>query len=211
MPLPACADLQTPALRQAILELGQAWAAESGRPRIPDATLLQWDRLLDAWIEDRALPLLIRKARGDRGATQRSAGGRPVVPVDNSPAQWAFAIAYDGICPKPTEIAGMLQAGEIPIAMALSRGEQATAVYRGLRGRCPSTNDAGWKLAHLEDVALRGRGALAGYADGLLEGHFRRLMSPRNMFVVPLGWAGLAEVPEFIEGFRAGGGVAAAT
>ena len=206
MPLPACAATQSPAMRAAIFELGRAWAADPARPFIEQGTLRRWDELLDAWLADRSLPLLVRKARGDRGARQRSSTGRLVVAVDNSPAQWAFAVAFDRLCPTPGEIDGMLRDGRIPVAMAFTREERVGAIYQGLRGACPSTNGAGWKLAHLEDVALGGRGGLSTYGDAALEAHFRRLMSPRNMFVVPLDWAGLAEVTDFVAGFRAGGG-----
>jgi hypothetical protein len=168
------------------------------------AIMRNWERLLDAWIADESLPLLIRKFRQNRGSMVRTAFGRSVVPTDNSPAQWAFAVAYQGECPKISDVASLLTDGRIPIAMALSSGaEKNGAVYRGLRGRCPGTAEAGWKLAHITPVGLRGRGALDGYGREALERHFRLLMSPANMLVLPAAWAGLAEVNEFLAGFRA--------
>ena len=210
MTLPRCTAEGSPTIRQALYDLGLGWAADPARPVLTARIVRTWDRLLDAWIADESLPLLIRKFRHNRGSMIRTAFGRTVVPTDNSPAQWAFAVAYQGECPKLSDVATLLRNGRIPIAMALSSGaEKNGAVYRGLRGRCPGTAEAGWKLAHITPVGLRGRGPLDGYGREALEQHFRLLMSPANMFVVPAAWAGLSEVDEFLAGFRAATAVGA--
>ena len=204
MALPRCTAEGSPKIRQALYELGLGWAVDPARPVLRTATLRKWEQLIDAWIADQALPLLIRKFRRNRGSIVRTQFGRSVVPTDNSPAQWAFAVAYQGECPLISDVPQLLSNGRIPIAMALSSGvEKDSAIYGGLRGRCPGTADAGWKLAHIAPVGLRGRGPLDGYSREALERHFRLLMSPANMFVVPATWAGLSEVDEFLAGFRA--------
>lgn len=201
--MPLCAVDASPEIRNALFDLGRRWAVDPTQPSIKEATLRKWDELLEVWISSRELPLLVRKARQNRGTAIRTASGRIVIPTDNSPAQWAFAVAYDGICPRISEVLDLLGSGGIPIAMALSAGaERDGATYRGLRGRCPGTAEGGWKLAHIEPVALGGRGPLSEYDRPILERHFRLLMSPRNMLVVPAAWSGLAEVDDFLEGFR---------
>ena len=203
MPLPICSVEASPEIRRALQDLGRRWATDSSRPIIAEPTILAWRQLIDDWIDDERLPLLVRKFRQNRGSLIASGFGRQLVPTDNSPAQWAFAIAYDGICPAVADVAEWLSAGRVPVAMALSAGgEKDRAVFRGLRGRCPGTADGDWKLAHIEPVGLGGRGSLDSYSRSALERHFRLLMSPSNMFVVPAAWAGLAEVNEFIAGFR---------
>lgn len=203
MPLPACAPDLSPAIREGLLQLGRNWAADPDRPRIPQRTLDEWAALLEAWIARFDLPLLVRKHRQNRGSLIESVTGRRLVPADNSPAQWAFAVAHDGYCPSLDEVPDLLTTGRLPVAMALGGGsEKASAVFRGLLGRCPNTGAAGWKLAHLESVGLGGRGEIAGYGPEAIERHFRLFLSPSNMFVVPAEWGGLAEVDEFLKGFR---------
>lgn len=205
MPLPICAPEASPAIRESLRQLGRTWAADPARPRIAPTTLEAWSALLDAWIARDDLPLLVRKHRQNRGSLVESGFGRFLVPADNSPAQWAFAVAYDSYCPAVDQIAHLLDTGRIPMAMALGAGaEKESALFRGLLGRCPNTGNAGWKLAHLDPVGLGGCGSLSTYSRQAVEHHFRLFLSPGNMFVVPGEWAGLAEVDEFLEGFCEG-------
>jgi len=122
--------------------------------------------------------------------------GRALVPCDNTPAHWSFCLALRGNSPSPDQIAKDLEEDQIPVAMAFHKQERATAKYRGTRNRSENLNALGWKLAHIARVALRGRGPLESRPLASLEDHFVRFMSPRNMFVVPLPWAGLAETEE---------------
>jgi hypothetical protein len=202
MSFPICSPESSAGLAEALFALGQRWAGDKRRPRIEPDTLDAWDRLIDTWTADQSLPLLVRKARNNRGSVIAGKTGRALVPTDNSPAQWAFAIAHDGECPRRRDLTSLLSGGQLPIAMALSGLEKGTATYRGIRGKCPGTSDAGWKLAHIQPVALGGRGTIAEHDPVAIERHFRPFMSPRNMLVVPSGWAGLAEVPEFVRGFQ---------
>lgn len=55
-----------------------------------------------------------------------------------------------------------------------------------------------WKVAHIDAVGLGNR-ALVDIGESTLRQHFRKLMTPSNMFVVPLKYAGLAELPEFCQ------------
>lgn len=188
-------------MRQAIFDLGAQWAINPRRPRIAEQTVRAWTQLIADWVEDTRLPLLVRKAQADRGARITGPEGRTLVPTDNSPAQWAFAFAYSGRCPQVNEVISLLEHGEIPVAMALRTNERERAVYKGVRGRCLGTSDNGWKLAHIEGVALGGRGRIETYALPVIAAHFARFMSPDNMLVVPAEFSGLTEVPAFIEGY----------
>ena len=57
----------------------------------------------------------------------------------------------------------------------------------------------GWKVAHIDGVGLGNRTTVAELSESTLREHFRKLMRPSNMFVIPLKYAGLAELPEFCE------------
>jgi hypothetical protein len=139
--------------------------------------------------------------QNNRGACVVGAGGRKLVPTDNSPAQWAFAFAHSGQCPRLDEVISLLERGELPVAMILKTNEREHAVYKGIRGNCLGTSDNGWKLAHIQDVALGGRGVIETYPASKIEEHFTRFMSPKNMLVVPAEFSGLAEVRAFLEGY----------
>jgi hypothetical protein len=161
--------------------------------------IAHWDALIARWADDRSLPLFVRKHAGNRGAVVVHESGRTIVPVDNSPAQWAFALAVRGDMPSLEWIHEQLAADTIPIAVALKAGERASARYRCTLNRCPSPSASGWKVAHITSVGLISRLALAHLPEDRLRDHFVRLMSPRSMFVVPRAYAGLGELPEFCE------------
>ena len=123
------------------------------------------------------------------------------MPVDNSPAQWAYALACRGVTYSLDEIRRLLAADAVPVAMIFTREERAGAHYRRALGKS-GTAEAGWKLGHIDGVGLRTADALTTLPIAALETHHHRLLSPRNLFLMPLAWAGLAELPEVTSAIR---------
>ncbi|MFP6634026.1 MAG: hypothetical protein VCD16_15445 [Planctomycetota bacterium] len=121
--------------------------------------------------------------------------------VDNSPPQWAYALALNRICPTLEEISTLQERDQVPVAMVLKKSEKKAATYRCAGGR-DTMNSSGWKLCHIEPVGLGRRGETAELPLDEIEDHFRKLMSPRNMFVVPKNRSGLGELPEMSEAVR---------
>lgn len=201
MSFPQCQPSDFTVMQQAVFDLGVRWANDPARPRISQEALSAWTRLITDWVENSNLPLLVRKAQNNRGKCIIGAEGRTLIPTDNSPAQWAFAFAHTGQCPRLDQIVSMLEHGELPVAMILKTNERERATYKGVRGSCLGTSANGWKLAHVEGVALGGRGDIETYSFPVIAAHFTRFMSPKNMLVVPAKFSGLAEVPAFIEGY----------
>lgn len=201
MDFPRCTTIISQSLRDSLFELGKAWAIDPARPRISANTSAAWLKLIRNWIEEKDLPLFVRKHRNNRGARLVGMAGRTLVPTDNSPAQWAFACAYSGYCPAVGEVISLLEQGTLPIAMILKKDEQECAVYRGVRRNCLGTSANGWKLAHIDGVALEHRGSIETCPSPLIEAHFTRFMAPSNMLVVPAEWGGLAEVRAFVDGY----------
>jgi hypothetical protein len=190
-----------PEISQSVFDLGVQWARDPKRPQIPRQTFSDWTVLIGDWIANSDLPLLVRKAQNNRGSCILGAGGRKLIPTDNSPAQWAFAYAHSGRCPSVQEIVPLLERSELPVAMILKGNERQHAIYKGVRSKCLGTSDNGWKLALIVDVALGGQGPIETYSFDKIAAHFARFMSPANMFVVPAEFAGLAEVTAFIKGY----------
>jgi hypothetical protein len=89
----------------------------------------------------------------------------------------------------------------IPIAMVFKTAEKAKAHYRCTRSAI-SLNKRGWKVGHLNDVAF-GHGVPDEVPIERLHDHFRRFLNPCNMFVVPLKWGAIAELPQMIDAIRA--------
>jgi len=122
-----------------------------------------------------------------------------LIPSDNSPAQWAYASAVLGDVPSLEQIRESIHEDRIPIAMVLPPGERTLATYRCTLGKSINPNSAGWKVCHIQGVGRRARTPVVDVDDRLLREHFRKFMAPSNMFVIPLKYAGLGELPEFCE------------
>jgi hypothetical protein len=193
-----------PATRDALIDLGKKWAIDPARPRIGADTESAWMKLINDWVGENTLPLLVRKTNDNRGARIGGEGGRVLIPTDNSPAQWVFAMALSGQCPSLGQITELLERGKLPIAMILKTVERNGADYKGVLRNCPNTQAGGWKLAHIEGVKLGHRGIISACPSSKIKEHFIKFMSLKNMLVVPAEWAGLAEVQAFKDGYIAG-------
>lgn len=120
-----------------------------------------------------------------------------LVPVDNSVAHWTLLLALRGSCPSLEEVGRLVAEDRIPVAMVLSQAERQRAKFVCTKVEA-SLNQLGWKVCHIDAAAVGGRGAITNYPIDVLREHFIRYASPRNMVLVPLLWAGLGEMPEFI-------------
>ena len=77
-----------------------------------------------------------------------------------------------------------------------------TFLSKGLAGR-RDLNRLGWKICHIEAVSDRKRVAIEDSPVNRLEGAFRRLLSPGNMFLVPKSISGAGELPEVVRAVAA--------
>lgn len=196
-----CPDRLPHQVAELIRQCGELWKKDPNRPRPSQQVISEWDSALSAWIADESLPLYVRKFKDNRGSLIQHSSGRFLVPVDNSPAQWAYDYACGSGAIEISEIRRLIAADGIPVAMIHPKVERCSAKFRCTIAKTVNLNSKGWKLAHIHPVGLRSRTPLAELPlDRVIE-HFTRLMSPRNMFVVPKPWAGIAELPEFIEQF----------
>lgn len=186
-------------LRAAAQELARIIA-----PFQPDSGAIRhWDNLIREWSNCDQLPLYIRKTNNDflRGAEVVHQTQRLLIPCDNGPAHWIYSMcANENLC--VLEDIPLCIESLIPVAMMLGKKERHSK-YRITKHEIDSPNKKGWKLAHRVGVGLNTRKPLNEIDISDLREHFVRLMSPSNMFLVPLQYAGLAETKEFIEAFGA--------
>jgi len=201
MPFPIAPDLLPEGMNNRVEELARIWSQSASRPTPSSRVVQHWNQLIENWVNDAGLPLLVRKFDNNRGSVLQHESGRFIVPVDNSPAPWALSRAVAEEEPTLEEIRNAFAADAIPVAMAMSGPERASARYRcnltsmGLG----SPNGAGWKVCHIKRVGLAGTIPIGALPEPQLREHFRRLMAPGNMFVIPKKYSGLGELPEFCD------------
>lgn len=190
-----------PVLGREIGELGRTWAASASRPRIARFSLLHWSSLIDEWIHS-DLPIAIRKSTGVRGKEVIHRTGRRLIYSDNSPAQWAFSRAYSDLHYSLDDIREFLADDRVPFAYATKRAEKEMMRYKCTLSAADNVNKQEWKLSHIEEVGLNSKVDAVDLPLNILLNHFGLLMKPSNHFLVPLAWAGLGELPEFIVEIR---------
>jgi hypothetical protein len=191
-----------PEMAELVARLAQAWVEYPERPQPHPGVLSVWDELVENWAEDTSLPLFIRKHKDNRGSLIVHPSGRILVPVDNSPAQWAFGFAMLGRVPTLSDVRDLLTADAIPVAMMLKTVEKPLAHYKCTLRGVVTPNLLGWKVAHVQEVGLSTKEPLTAIHEVRLQQHFRWLVNPRNMFVVPKKYAALGELPEFRDAMR---------
>lgn len=198
--IPKCPDELPATISDLVRKLGTLWGNSDACPQIEDETKTAWDNLLNEWVADTSLPLLIRKSSLVRGSEVVHATGRRIIPTDNSPAQWACNLALQRIIPTISEIRTAFVNDAIPISFAHKKEEKEQRKYHCTLGKY-SINKDGWKLCHINAVGLNARSSLSSInIQGLREAFFD-LLSPSNYFLLPIKWGGLGEAREFIEGY----------
>jgi len=177
-------------LREPLAELGRRWAASPHRPRPAEDVLQRWDALIEAWVAS-DLPLILRD-QARRGQIVPHSTGRKLLFGDNSPANWAFALALQGESPDLAALRARPLDEIVPLSF-LSRGE---AAKRNL-------NRVGWKVCHIEPVSDRRRVRFEASELRRVEDAFRRFLSPRNIFLIPKEISGAGELPEVVSAIAA--------
>ncbi len=180
-----------------LVKLAHQWTQQLLRPRPALEVIRYWDQLISEWTQDAAFPLFVRKNGKNRGSVLLHRSGRQLIPTDNSPAHWAFASALLGQMPSREQIRRAMSEDRIPVAMILKASEKTDAKYKCTLDKSFNLNQFGWKVCHVEPVGLGTRTSVVEIDERVLRDHFRKLMTPSNMFVIPLKYAGLGELPEF--------------
>jgi hypothetical protein len=175
------------------------WRDSAYREKPSEEILCGWDKLLDEWMSQTSMPILIRKAGQTRGKLiEHSSSARNFVLTDNSPAHWAFSLALDKQVPTLQEVGTALEAGTLGVALAFRPGERDQADYKGTLKAFKNLQK--WNICHIDNVSDSFKGKTESQDIDKLLRHSIRFLSPRNMFVVPRK-SRLGEIPAFISVF----------
>lgn len=186
--------------RVALRRLASNWRESPTRPAVTGQDALAWHSLVQDWVHDRSLPLLVRRPRLGRGREITHPCGRTLVPTDDSPAMYLFSLALERRRPPLATLRNALHTGRMPIAASLTAEEIRRARYTGTATSmdAPNLDILGYSLCHVTHVGLR-RVPLEDRTEVELVAHSLLFLSPVNMFVVPKPFAGLGGLPEFID------------
>lgn len=186
-------------IREKIKELGQLWKDSDNRLRVSSDVLKKWDNLISEWIEDKTMPLIIRKGT-NRGQELTHSTGRIIIISDNTFALWVYRNVLDGNTFTLSELKEKLVNNEIPMVYALSKGDKQKAKYTKTLGKDALSNTSErWKLCHIKPVGINSRKSICDLDINDVIEYFKRYANPMNMFVLPKEIGGLGEIQEFID------------
>ena len=89
-------DLVGEEIRMKIREIGRLWRNSPHNPQINDEVLKNWDNLIEEWIADKDMPLIIRKEISKRGQSFVHPCGREIIVSDNTAAIWVYSNVLKG-------------------------------------------------------------------------------------------------------------------
>lgn len=195
-PLPS-KDLVGEDIRSKIREIGALWRSSPNNPPIDQEVVNQWEKLIDDWIEDSNMPLIVRKETNKRGqAFIHSTTGREIIIADNSVALWIYGHVLKGKVFTLSQIRKLLQNKELPVVFMATKEIKKKAQYAKALGKNPLSN---WKLCHIESIGLNTSTRIVDLDIKAIKEHFRKYVSPKNMFVLPKEIGDLGEIEAFIE------------
>lgn len=189
-------DLVGDDIRQKIKEIGILWHNSPNNPSIDGDVLRSWNNLIDEWIEDVSMPLIIRKNTDKRGQSFKHSSNREIIISDNTFAIWVFSNVLKGKVFTLAEIKEMLKHNELPIVFMATKDIKKKAKYTKSLGRYSL---AGWKLCHIQPVGFNTSTRIEDLDISKITEHFRKYANPNNMFVLPKEIGDLGEIDVFIE------------
>ena len=184
-------------IRDTIRELGQLWKLSKNRLNISEDILNSWNNLITNWVEDKNMPLIIRKD-SCRGEEIAHPSGRKIIFSDNTFAVWVYNEALNGNTYELSKLRGKLANNEIPMVFALRKGTKAKYTKTLGKSLLSSTN-VKWKLCHIKPVGLNSSKKIEDFDINEIIKHFKRYVNPINMFVLPKEIGGLGQFQEFID------------
>lgn len=192
----ASKDLVGEEIRMKIKEIGILWHNSPNNPQIDAEVLEYWNNLIEEWIADKDMPLIIRKDIKKRGRSFIHPCGREIIVSDNTVAIWVYRNVLERTMFTLSQIKELLSQNEIPIVFMSTKEIKANAKYTKPLGRDALSD---WKLCHIQPVGFNTYTSIEDLEISDIEDHFRKYVNPNNMFVLPKEIGYLGEIDVFIE------------
>lgn len=191
-------------IKEKIKEAGELWRNSSINPLSPKhqyyhrikAARDQWSKLIDDWINDSSIPLVVRKGISKRGTSIQHPDGREIIYSDNTMATWVFSNVLNGQTLNLCQIKVLLKCKQLPMVFIATADIKKQAEYIEPLG---SYALKGWKLCHIKPVGFNDNQSISEIKMPCIIEHFRNYANPQNMFVLPKEIGYLGEIQEFIQ------------
>ena len=189
-------DLVGEEIRMKIKEIGTLWHNSPNNPQIGIDILENWNNLIEEWIADKDMPLIIRKETNKRGQSFVHPCGREIIVSDNTVAIWVYSNVLKGIVFTLSQIKELLSKKKLPMVFMATKEIKANAKYTKPLGSYALPN---WKLCHIQPVGFNTNTSIEDLEISDIEDHFRKYANPNNMFILPKEIGYLGEIDVFIE------------
>ena len=189
-------DLVGEEIRMKIKEIGTLWRNSPNNPQIDIEVLTNWNSLIEEWIADKDMPLIVRKETNKRGQSFVHPCGREIIVSDNTVAIWAYYNVLKGRVFTLSQIKELLSQKELPVVFMATKEIKAKAKYTKSLGHYALFD---WKLCHIQPVGFNTNTSIEDLEISDIEDHFRKYVNPNNMFVLPKEIGYLGEIDVFIE------------
>ena len=83
-------DLIGDEIREKIKEIGLLWHKSEHNPHIDEDIMNHWEGIIETWIKDERMPLIVRKDTSKKGQAFRHPSGREIIISDNTFAIWIY-------------------------------------------------------------------------------------------------------------------------
>ena len=189
-------DLVGEEIRMKIKEIGTLWRNSPNNPQIDAEILKNWNNLIEEWIADKDMPLIIRKETSKRGQSFMHPSGREIIISDNTAAIWVYNNVLNRTEVTLSRIKDLLSQNELPMVFIVTKEIKDKAKYTKPLGEFAMPE---WKLCHIQPVGFNTNTSIEGLEISDIENHFRKYLNPNNMFVLPKEIGYLGEIDVFIE------------
>ena len=183
-------------IREKIREIGRLWRMSEHNPHIDNDVLQNWEHVIDEWIVDTNMPLIIRKDTNKRGQSFIHPSGREIIVSDNTFAIWVYYCVMNGKTYTFSQLKEMLSSNEIPMVFMRTKDILEKGKYTKPLGVYSLPE---WKLCHIEPVGFNSNKSIEELDIKDIQEHFRKYANPNNMFVLPKEIGDLGEIQIFID------------
>jgi hypothetical protein len=189
-------DIVEDDIRQKIKEIGILWRNSPHNPLIDSEVVKKWENLIEEWVADETMPLIIRKETSKRGQAFNHPCGREIIVSDNTVAIWVLSNVLKGKVFTLSDIKELLQDNELPMVFMATKEIKTKAKYTKSLGSYALSN---WKVCHIQPVGFNTNASIEDLEISDIENHFRKYANPNNMFLLPKEIGYLGEIDVFID------------